>query len=88
MKGIYMILDGEDSCIYVGKADGETIRSRLQSDVRGDDEKNTRCINGYSPAKFIFVTEDQITNATIADLESLFIQDYWSDGQARCNDRR
>ena len=49
-KGVYMILDGQDSCIYV--------------------------------------TEDQIVNETISELESVFIQDYWSDGQAPCNDRR
>ena len=87
-NGIYMILDGDDNCIYVGKAEEETIRSRLQSHVRGDDAKNARCIDGHSPAKFIFVTEDEISRGTISELESLFIQDYKSDGKAPCNDRR
>ena len=38
-KGIYMILDGQDNCIYVGKAEGETIRSRLQN-LERDDRRN------------------------------------------------
>lgn len=87
-KGIYMILDGDDNCIYVGKAEGETIRSRLQSHVRGDDAENTGCINSHSPAKFIFVTEAEISRGTIGEFESLFIRDYKSEGNAPCNDRR
>ena len=87
--GIYIILDGEDRCIYVGKADSPTttIRSRLQDHVRGDDPANTRCINRYSPEAFAFLTKDELpARGSLPEFESLFIKDYKADGQARCND--
>ena len=89
-NGIYIIVDGEDRCIYVGKADSETttIRSRLQAHVRGDDPANTRCINSHLPVAFAALTTDELpTRGTLSEFETMFIQDYKREGQAWCNER-
>ena len=88
-SGIYTIFDDQDRCSYLGKSDSETttIRSRLQSPVRGGDSENTSCINGHSPAAFVVQTKAAILSGTVAGRESMYIQDYWNNEQGLCNEK-
>ena len=86
VNGVYMIFDGNDNCIYVGKSDADTtsIRSRLRAHINGDE--NTKCINESNPASFSFLEERHVLRGDISGLEAVLIKDYKESGQAICND--